>query len=198
MRLVGIALVSTAAAAAIAPFASHRSTLQGWSLGTAYVAFVLLAVSLSIGPLNVLRGYHNPVHNALRRDVGISAGIAALIHTGLGLQVHAGGVLARYFTLPEPRTPSGAAFVSTNYLGLVSAGILALIVGLSNNISIGTMGLHRWKRAQRLTYVAAGAAIVHGLLYQALEKRSIWLILFVAVASVAVLVLQLAGARAAR
>ncbi|HEX2721769.1 MAG TPA: hypothetical protein VHM24_02545 [Gemmatimonadaceae bacterium] len=149
-----------------------------------------------LGPLNILRKRHNPVHSAVRRDVGIAAGIAGIVHTILGLQVHFGGKLARYFGVPHPAGGSAIAFVTTNYLGFVSAGILAVLVIISNNVAVRSLGLSKWKRIQRLAYVAAAAALVHGVVYQILEKRASFLIAFIAALSGMVVLVQLKGVRA--
>lgn len=153
---------------------------------------------MALGPLNVLRKKHNPVHSAVRRDVGIAAGIAGLVHTALGLQVHMGGALARYFVVPTPATASGLAFVAANYLGLMSAAVLAGLVAISNNPGVRSLGLERWKKFQRLAYVAAIAAVAHGVIYQLLEKRSAALIFFVAAGTAFVMMLQLRGTRVRR
>lgn len=134
----------------------------------------------------------------VRRDFGIAAGVAALIHTILGLQVHMGGRLVRYFTLPSPSSSSGLAFVSTNYIGLAAAIVFLGLVAISNNCSIRMLGLDRWKRLQRFVYGAAIATVVHGLLYQLIEKRFAGAIGFVCIMSIGVLVLQLRGRNARR
>lgn len=195
-RALAIAVTSIAGAAAIAAVSGARTRVAAWSTGTAYVAFVLLAVSLSLGPLNVLRERHNPVHSVLRRDFGMAAGIAAITHTLLGLQVHMGGSVGRYFTLPDHVSPSRVAFVTTNYAGLAASLVLLILVAISNNISIRAVGLERWKSVQRIVYFAAVATAVHGLLYQLIEKRFLGAVAFLAVASLAVLMLQLRGRKA--
>jgi len=52
------------------------------SLATAYAGLFLLAVSLWLGPWNVLRRRPNPTSFDLRRDVGIWTGILAIVHNG--------------------------------------------------------------------------------------------------------------------
>ncbi|MEO8577903.1 MAG: hypothetical protein ABI556_14440 [Gemmatimonadales bacterium] len=151
-----------------------------------------------LGPLNVLRRKHNPVHSAVRRDVGIAAGIAALVHTALGLQVHLGGALAKYFIPPPNAKIAGWAFVAGNWIGLVSAIVLATLVTISNNFGVRSLGLTRWKKIQRTAYVAAGAALIHGIIYQMLEKRNAVVIAFVILSAFGVVVLQLKGLRARR
>lgn len=156
----------------------------------------MLGISLSLGPLNVLRRKHNPTHMVLRRDFGVGGGIAALVHTALGLQVHMGGAIVKYFTLPDPVPAGRVAFVAANYIGLVAAAVLAFLVMISNDVAIRRLGLARWKSAQRLAYVAAAATAAHGLLYQLQENRVLWAILFLVAASFFVLVLQVKGRHA--
>ncbi len=169
--------------------------VEAWSTSTAYVAFLLLAVSLIIGPLNVIRGRANPIHSSLRRDVGVTAGAYALLHTWLGLQVHMGGSLVRYFTPAEPRSTDGTLFVATNYVGLISALILVVLVFISTNVAIRTLGLGRWKAIQRTAYLAAAAATAHGIVYQVVGNRAKTLIALVIIAATSVLILQLKGVR---
>lgn len=197
-RQFALAVGALGLAAAIAEFADAPSTVARWSLGTAYSALFLLGLSMVLGPLNVLRRKHNPVHSAVRRDVGIAAGLAGLIHTALGLQVHMGGVLSRYFIVPADAGASNWAFVSGNYVGLLSAIVLAWLVAISNNVGVRSLGLARWKKIQRMAYVAAAAAAIHGIIYQLQEKRNAGMIFLVVASVVVVVVLQLKGMRARR
>ncbi len=78
-------------------FSIRRDVISRLSIATAYPALFLTAAALSIGPWNVLRGRTNPVSFDLRRDLGIWAGIMALLHTGIGLNVHLRGRPWLYF-----------------------------------------------------------------------------------------------------
>lgn len=152
------------------------------SKATAYVGLLYLAITLIIGPLNVLRAAPNPPSTFLRRDFGIIAGILALLHTFLGLQVHMRGDFAQYFFY---RTPAGLGtmrfdvFGITNYLGLVAALIILVLFCISNNLSIRKIGSNRWKRIQRWNYIGAVFVVVHGLLYQVIEQRRLGFIAYV-------------------
>ncbi len=196
-RLVAITAGGVVLAGAISLFHTGPA-IQGWSIGTAYAGMLLLAISLSLGPLNVLRRLHNPVHSSLRRDVGIAAGITGILHTILGLQVHMRGALSAYFGLPVAAPLKSVLFVTTNWLGLISAAVLAVLVGISNNQSVKTLGLPRWKRLQRLAYLAAGAILVHGFLYEFLESRVLIGVLTTVGSAAAVVILQVKGAQARR
>ena len=50
-------------------------------MATAYAGLAFLAISLWLGPWNVLRRRPNPVSFDLRRDVGIWAVVLAIVHT---------------------------------------------------------------------------------------------------------------------
>jgi sulfoxide reductase heme-binding subunit YedZ len=177
----------------------HRSSVERLSFATAYAGLAMLAVALVLGPLNLLRHRPNPVSTDLRRDVGLWAGFWGVAHTIAGLQVHMGGDLRRYF-LPgangSPVTRSAVAFVTANYLGLSAALLLLVLMLLSNDIALKMLGVAKWKWLQRSSYLVLGLVVLHGALYQMLEKRSVLLVaVFLIVAAFAVL-LQIAGVRA--
>lgn len=197
-RLVAIAIAALVPAGVAAELFGGRSPIESWSLGTAYTALGLLAASMLLGPLNVLRGARNPVHVAIRRDIGIAAAAFAIGHTVLGLQVHMGGDIARYFSFAAASSNALKAFVAANFTGLLSAFVLAGLVAISNDGAVRRLGLSKWKSLQRLAYVAAAAAVIHGLAYQILERRAPLLVAVVAAAAVAVIAVQLRAARIVR
>ena len=69
----------------------YTDVLSRASFATGYPALVLLGATLLIGPLNLLRHRPNPVSIDLRRDLGIWAGILAIVHTAIGQCVHLRG-----------------------------------------------------------------------------------------------------------
>ena len=75
-------------------------------MSSAYVGMILIAVTLILGPLNILRGRANPVSSYLRRDIGIWAGLVSIAHVVFGLQRHFNGKFWRYF-LGEPEQGQG-------------------------------------------------------------------------------------------
>ncbi len=188
------ALVASAIAVAGSPHGVHS-----WSLGTAYSAIFLVAYALALGPLNVIRGKPNPVHSALRRDIGISAGLMSIAHTILGLQVHMGGDLRRYFLRGNaPQSAASNLFLGANWTGLLSVIVLAVVTIISNDPSLRSLGLKTWKRLQRFVYPAAAFAALHGFAYQAVEKRSPAPIVLIGLLTIAILALQLAGRKVKR
>ncbi len=80
------------------------------SVGLGYVSLVYLVASLLIGPLYLARQRRNPVNLYLRRDVGIWAGVTALLHVFFSFQIYAQGqLLVTSLFLPTGRGPLPAA-----------------------------------------------------------------------------------------
>ena len=159
------------------------------SAATAWVALGCVALSLMLGPLNLVRARPNPVSSDLRRDLGVWGGVVGLVHLGIGLTVHMRGKMLQYF-LPPPASRGLLpfrvdAFGAANDLGLVSGLILLMLVLLSSDLSLRVLGTPRWKWWQRMNYVGALAMVGHGVLYQAIERRPFVLVaLFAAVVGV--------------
>ncbi len=147
-----------------------RDVISRLSIATAYSALFLTAVAVSIGPWQVLRGRPNPVSFDLRRDVGIWAGIMALLHTGLGLNVHLRGRPWLYFT-DEHRRVRHDLFGIGNYTGLLAAFLFLLLLAISNDVSLRRLGAKTWKSLQRWTYMAVALTLIHAVVYQIVEKR---------------------------
>lgn len=177
------------------------NTLSRVSTATAYVGLALLAWTLFTGPFNVLRRRANPVSTDLRRDVGIWAGTLSIVHVVVGLQVHMGGNIWKYFFFgPEPhlRGVRYDPFGFANYTGLVGTIVLLLLLGLSNDIALRRLGRRRWKALQRLNYAVFVLVVAHGVVYQVLEKRRLVFVLVFATTVGAVALIQGAGIRRIR
>jgi sulfoxide reductase heme-binding subunit YedZ len=191
LLLLALAASVSAIAYALTPPPDLRHRL---SMGTAYAALCFLAASLILGPWNIFRGRHTPISYDLRRDIGILTGVLALVHTGIGLTVHLRGRMWMYFFKSlHPLRPQSNAFGAANYLGLIAALLFAMLLALSNDWSLRTLGTPRWKTLQRWAYAAFILTVAHGILFQFVEKRTIaWIFSFGAV-TVATLVAQSLG-----
>src|SRR5262249_8608454 len=147
-----LALVNAALGAGIFFLLSSPDTLFKLSMASAYAGLAVLSASLVIGPLNISRGRPNPVSTNLRRDIGIWAGLMGLFHVIVGLQVHWKGRFWIYFVYPSEENrffpirydPFGFA----NYTGLGATLILAMLLALSNDMSLRRLGTKRWKSLQ--------------------------------------------------
>lgn len=164
------------------------------SLATAYVALAFLAASLALGPWNLLNRRPNPVSFDLRRDVGIWAGVLAILHTGIGLTVHLRGRMWMYFFRRlHPLQLQKTKFGFANYTGLVAALLFLLLIAISNDASLRAFGTRRWKSVQRWAYAAFGLTLAHGIAFQLVEKRKLpWVLAFAALTLAAALA-QLLG-----
>lgn len=170
-----------------------RDFISRVSIGTAYPALLLAAAALALGPWNVLRQKPNPVSFDLRRDLGIWAAIAALIHTAFGLNVHLRGKMWLYFADAHRRLRHDA-FGFGNYTGVLAAAVFALLLALSNDLSLRKLGAPRWKFLQQWVYAAVALTFVHAVLYQHVEKRVLPFRVLLYAVLLFILVLQLAGA----
>lgn len=153
-------------------FGSRRDLISHISIVTAYPALFLTAAAVLLGPWNVLRRSTNPVSFDLRRDLGIWAGVMAVLHTGIGLNVHLRGRPWLYFVDQHDRLRHDL-FGFGNYTGLLAAILFLLLLLLSNDISLRRLGTRRWKFLQRWTYFAVLLTVVHAIAYQRIEKRQL-------------------------
>jgi sulfoxide reductase heme-binding subunit YedZ len=149
-------------------------------MGTAYSGLVLLVVCLSIGPWKVLRGRPNPISFDFRRDIGIWAGVLAVVHTGIGLTVHLRGRMWMYFfSKLHPLKIQNTKFGLANYLGLAAVLLFLGLLAISNDFALRSFKSKKWKSLQRWTYAAAVLTVAHGVLFQSVESRkAAWLIAF--------------------
>jgi sulfoxide reductase heme-binding subunit YedZ len=188
---VALAIVITCLAYAAIPPPDIRHRL---SMATAYAGLIFLAVSLWLGPWNVLRRRPNPISFDLRRDVGIWTGILAILHTGIGLTVHLHGRMWMYFFRRlQPLRVQDTMFGFANYAGLAAALVFLMLLGISNDWSLRNLKASRWKNLQRWTYGAFVLTGAHGVAYQLIEKRhTAWVLVFSGV-MIAVVVGQTLG-----
>jgi len=196
-RNASLAVLTGGGLIAAYALAAADRRVERLSITSAYVALGLLAATLTIGPLSLLRGSSNPVSTHLRRDFGIWTAVLSTVHTVLGLQVHMGGNLSRYFV---PSWPGGqialdatAAFVATNYLGLIAILLLLVLLAISNDYALGRLGSRRWKSVQRWSYAIVVLVVAHGVVYQLLEGRGFPLVLLFGAMAATIVVAQFAG-----
>ncbi len=151
-------------------FSVRRDLISHLSIATAYPALFLTGATIVMGPWNVIRGRTNPVSFDLRRDLGIWAGIMALVHTGIGLNVHLRGRPWLYF-IDEHHHVRHDFFGFGNDTGLIAALLFLLLLALSNDFSLRCLGSRKWKSLQRWTYATVALTVAHGAAYQEIEKR---------------------------
>jgi sulfoxide reductase heme-binding subunit YedZ len=173
-------------------FSLRRDVISRASIATAYPALFLAAAAMLVGPWNVLRGRTNPVSFDLRRDLGIWAGIMALLHTGVGINVHLRGRPWLYF-LDEHHRVRHDWFGFGNDTGLLAALLFLLLLAISNDLSLRRLGARTWKSLQRWTYGAMALTLLHAVAYQVVEKRQTAYDALLWATMAATAVLQVAG-----
>jgi len=170
----------------------RRDLISRLSIASAYSAMLVTVAALLLGPWNVLRRRANPISFDLRRDLGIWAGIMAVFHTGIGLNVHLRGRPWLYFVDQHSKLRSDF-FGFSNYTGAIAALLFVLLLAISNDLSLRRLGTQRWKSLQRWTYAAAALTFIHGIAYQHIEKRYVALEAVVWTAVAVVCTFQVVG-----
>jgi methionine sulfoxide reductase heme-binding subunit len=168
------------------------------TIGLGYAGLVFGAATLLIGPLSLWRRRRNPVNVDLRRDVGIWAGITGLLHVVYGLQIHLGGRILRYFFEAGGYRPLLDLFGASNWVGGAATILLALLLLLSNDVSLRWLRGPRWKTLQRLNYVLFPAVLAHTAGYQLVVRRDAVLVILTVALTALVAVAQMAGLAAHR
>jgi sulfoxide reductase heme-binding subunit YedZ len=181
------------------PDPKAESVIWRLSMALAYSALIFLGATLSLGPINLLRGRPLPVSAMLRRDVGIWAGGLALAHMALGMLIHSDGLKIWWLFIQHrpswqhPLPLRLSKFGLANYLGLLQGTILLGLLLLSNNRMLRRLGPRRWKNLQRLVYLAFISIAAHGLLYQQVEQRDGRIITLFILLTAVILGMQLLG-----
>jgi sulfoxide reductase heme-binding subunit YedZ len=173
------------------PAPVDRGTLARITTATGYVATGLLALTLLIGPANLVLGRRTPVSSYFRRDAGLWTAVFSVVHVVVGLQVHGppGPALERmlrYFVGPDGQ-PLTDAFGLGNWTGLAATAVVLALLAISSDLALRGLKAGPWKWIQRLNYVLFALVVAHAIYYGALERTasfSTLLLLFI-VASVA-------------
>lgn len=175
----------------------YKDVITKISFATAYPALVFLAVTLLIGPWNVLRKKRNPVSGDLRRDIGIWAGILGVLHSVIGQNVHMRGRPWLYYVYDAKSHHTFPLrhdlFGLTNFTGLFGFLLLAALLATSNDYSLRALGTPRWKQLQRWNYAVFAFVAIHALCFQTIEKQKTHFVVFVIINLAIGLIFQLFG-----
>jgi methionine sulfoxide reductase heme-binding subunit len=163
-------LLTIAIGAALAP--ADAGLILRLTIGSAFVGTGLLAATLLVGPLNLLRARPNPVSTDLRRDIGIWTALVSLAHVLLGFASHLPMMPWEFFFDTGGGIPLRLnAWGQANWLGLFGALIAALLLAISNDRALRALGTGRWKALQRLNYGLIAFVALHALIYIPSEGR---------------------------
>jgi sulfoxide reductase heme-binding subunit YedZ len=170
-----------------------RSFVRRFTTATGYVATGLLAVTLLIGPVNLVLRRRNPVSSYLRRDVGAWTAIFSVVHVFFGFQVHA--LLSdflTYFFAPDGR-PLTDSFGLGNWTGLAATVIVVGLLAISSNVALRKLTARPWKRLQRLNYALFALVVAHAVFYGALSRVTSPFTVLLVLCVIAVFIGQTAG-----
>jgi methionine sulfoxide reductase heme-binding subunit len=171
---VPLAFASLAGLVVLIGFAPRRRGLSISQLTspTGDVALVLLAVTLLIGPANLLFRRRNPINSYLRRDVGTWTAIFSVIHVIVGFQGHRGGVFGFVDYFVADGRPLTDSFGRGNWTGLAATVIVVGLLVISTDRSLWDLRAARWKDLQRLNYALFALVVVHAVFYGALRRMT--------------------------
>jgi sulfoxide reductase heme-binding subunit YedZ len=178
--------------ASVAP--GSRGFVSRLARATGYVALGLLALTLLVGPANLVLRRRNPMSSYLRRDIGIWTAIVSVVHVIVGFQTgHGGSGISRVvdFFVANGR-PLTSRFGLGNWTGLGALVIVVGLLALSTNSAVRELKGTRWNSLQRLNYTLFVLVAAHAVLYGALGMNSPFSLLFV-VTVTAVVVGQAVG-----
>src|ERR687898_3461395 len=150
-----------------------RSFERRLTTATGYVALGLLALTLLIGPANLLLRRRNPVSSYLRRDVGAWTALFSVAHVVVSLMVHGSGQIQHFLDFfVADGSPLRNSFGLGNWTGLGALVIVAVLLALSSDAALRRLKAKNWKRLQRLNYVLFALVIVHAFFYGALLRQT--------------------------
>jgi sulfoxide reductase heme-binding subunit YedZ len=190
-----IFLLSFASVAVLYQTRPYPDVLSRASFATAYPALALLAITLLIGPWNLLRRHANPVSSDLRRDIGLWAGVLGVLHAGVGQFVHLRGRPWLYYVYGPGEHHHGMRhdlFGLANYTGALGTLLLIMLLATSNDFSLRRFGTRKWKQLQRWNYVVFALVAVHSFAFQGVEKQKLQWVITVIACVAAALTLQIA------
>jgi sulfoxide reductase heme-binding subunit YedZ len=168
---------------------------QRFTIATGYIATGLLALTLLVGPANLLLRRRTPISSYLRRDAGMWTAAVSAIHVVFGSLLHSGGQLAGllgYFVAPDGGVRLNS-FGLGNWTGLAATVIVLALLLISSDVALRLLKARRWKWLQRLNYVLFALVLAHAFFYGALLRTTSPYTLLLAVTVAIVIVGQLIG-----
>jgi sulfoxide reductase heme-binding subunit YedZ len=147
----------------------HHGSYAAFSLATGYVALALLCATLLVTPVYRLRKHRRaPVHTAVRRSLGVHAGVLAIVHMVCSFPVHLGGDVMRFFFDGDGGLLT-TRFGLANWLGLLAVVTLVPLLVTSTDSSIRRLGPRRWKRLHWIAVPAAALSFAHAIGYESIR-----------------------------
>lgn len=146
-------------------------SVAGLITPTGYVGIVLLAVTLLLGPANMVLGRRNPTNTYLRRDVGTWTAVWSIVHVVVGFQGHGrGGTFGFVGYFVAGGWPLIDSFGLGNWTGLAATVLVVLLLVISTDRNLRELQAPLWKDLQRLNYTLFAFVVLHAVFYGALRQ----------------------------
>jgi sulfoxide reductase heme-binding subunit YedZ len=149
---------------------SSRGFTSQLTVATGYLATALLALTMLVGPANLLLRRRNPLSNYLRRDLGTWTVIFSATHVILAFRSAYRGAFSFidfFFVGGRPLTDD---FGLGNWTGLAALVLASGLLAISTTRAVRELGTARWKGLQRLNYTVFALVILHAVFYGALLR----------------------------
>lgn len=174
--------------------------VQRFTVATGYLGVGFLALTLLLGPANLLLRRRNPVSSYLRRDVGIWTAIFSVVHVVSALLMHVshGSDLlpsVLHFFVAEDGGLLTNSFGLGNWTGLAALAIVLGLLATSSDAALRKLKATPWKWLQRLNYALFALVILHALFYGALLRMTSPFTLMLVLSVIAVFFGQVIGFR---
>src|SRR5262245_22884590 len=172
--------------------------VQQFTVASGYLAVAMLAVTLLLGPANLVLRRRNPLSTYLRRDVGIWTAAFSILHVISAILIHVShgsGVITSvlHFFVAEDGRPLTNSFGWGNWTGSAALLIVLGLLTTSSDAALRMLKARPWKWLQRLTYALFVLVVLHAVFYGALLRMPSPFTLLLVLSVVAVLVGQLVG-----
>lgn len=172
--------------------------IQQFTVATGYLALGLLALTLLLGPANLLFRRRNPVSSYLRRDVGMWTAIFSVVHVIFALLIHVShgsGLIPAFlhFFVAEDGRLLTNSFGLGNWTGAAALVIVVGLLALSSDFALRKLRARPWKWFQRLNYGLFALVVLHAFFYGALLRRTSPFTLLLGLSVVAVFIGQAVG-----
>lgn len=174
--------------------------VQQFTVATGYLGVGFLALTLVLGPANLLLRRRNPVSTYLRRDVGIWTAVFTIVHVVSAVLMHVSHgseVLASllHFFIAEGGSLLTNSFGLGNWTGLAGTVLALALLATSNDTALRRLKAGPWKWLQRLNYAVFVLVVAHAFFYGAFLRMSSPFTQLLIFSVVSVIVLQTVGIR---
>lgn len=172
--------------------------MQQFTVATGYLGLGLLAVTLLLGPANLVLRRRNPVSSYLRRDVGAWTAIFSVVHVICAVLIHVShgrGLIPSFvhFFVAEDGSALTNSFGLGNWTGLAAVVIVLGLLATSSDVALRKLKARPWKWLQRLNYALFALVILHAFFYGALLRMTSPFTLLLILSVMAVFVGQAVG-----